>query len=186
MAFVPLALNKEVLMTLFRIGITYHQPMELPDTSNLDWKEAVIRCLQSLRFQSGTPSAVAPTSPPAAPKSSLLAVLKSSPLSAADSSPPSAAHSHPPSTATSSPPAAAHVPLGIRVAYEGMYWSSELAPVSAPAPELAPVSAPAPELTPVSAGPHMPVAVVAKSAKATEDLPWPPERPAPPWLPDPP
>ncbi len=70
------------------IGITYHQPMELPDTGNLDWKEAIIRCLESLRSRAGIPSAAADSSlerPPVpalskdTPKS--LLVPSSSPLS---------------------------------------------------------------------------------------------------------
>ncbi len=42
------SLDGEILITLFWLRITYHQPMELPDTGNLDWKEAIIRCLKSL------------------------------------------------------------------------------------------------------------------------------------------
>ncbi len=46
----------------------------------------------------------------------------------AHSSPPIAAHSTPMLAALSSPLAAAHVPLGIPVAYEGMSWSPALEP----------------------------------------------------------
>ncbi len=64
----PLALasclDREVLITLFGLGITYHQPMELPDTTNLDWKEAVIRGLESLRSRAGIPLAALLSSPP--------------------------------------------------------------------------------------------------------------------------
>ncbi len=67
-AFMPLALasclDREVLITLFGLGITYHQPMELPDTTNLDWKEVVIRGLESLRSRAGIPLAALLSSPP--------------------------------------------------------------------------------------------------------------------------
>ncbi len=97
--------------------------------------------------------------------------------------------SPPPSVAKSSPPTDAHVPLGLLVAYEGMSWS--------PAPE------PAPRQCPLFQGPFLqcpllhrapPDVIVfpkkifggghmslAKTAKATEDPPWPPELPASPW-----
>ncbi len=58
-AFVPLALasslNGDVLKTLFQLGISYHQRIELPDTSKLDWGEVVIKCLESLRSRAGAP-----------------------------------------------------------------------------------------------------------------------------------
>ncbi len=60
-AFVPLALASslegETLRTLFQLGITFHQPLELAETSNLTWQETIFRCLESLRSRVGVPSA---------------------------------------------------------------------------------------------------------------------------------
>ncbi len=96
---------------------------------------------------------------------------------------PFAAHSSPPpSVAKSSPPTDAHVPLGLLVAYEGMSWS--------PAPEPAPRQCPLLHRAPpdvivfpkkIFGGGHM---SLAKTAKATEDPPWPPESLDPPWPPE--
>ncbi len=67
-AFVRLALTSslegDVFKTLFRLGISYHQRIELPDTSNLNWREAIIRCLESLRSRAGTPPAAMMVPPP--------------------------------------------------------------------------------------------------------------------------
>ncbi len=82
--FVPLTLTSslegEVLKTLFRLGISFHQPVELPDSSNLTWQETVTRCLESLQSRAGIPSEA--NSAPLVPSSSPLPPLvpSSSPL----------------------------------------------------------------------------------------------------------
>ncbi len=130
-AFIPLALasflDDGVLKTLFRLGISYHQPVELPDTSNLNWEETVTQCLGGLQSQAGGPSStplppLAPSSsplPPLAPSSSPMAPLapSSSPL--------------PPLAPSSSP-------------------MPPLVPSSSPMPPLAPSSSPMPPLAPSS------------------------------------
>ncbi len=69
-AFVPLtlasSLEGNVIKTLFLLGITYHQPLELPDTSNLNWQKTVIRCLESLQSRVGIPPVTMMVPPPAA------------------------------------------------------------------------------------------------------------------------
>lgn len=77
------------------------------DTIDLDWKEAVIRCLESLRSRSRTLPLAAPTpSPPTVAFSSLPAIHQSSPPAAAHSSPPAVPESGPPVVPLSNPPAA--------------------------------------------------------------------------------
>ncbi|XP_056123863.1 uncharacterized protein LOC130102021 [Rhinichthys klamathensis goyatoka] len=47
-------LDDETLKNLFWIGANFHQRIDLPDTSNLNWKEAIIRCLESVATRSRT------------------------------------------------------------------------------------------------------------------------------------
>ncbi len=199
--FVPLALDSEVLMTLFRLGITYHQPMELPDTPNLDWKEAVIWCLESLRSRGGIPPAAPPscTPPSTAP---------SSPPSAAISSPPPfAAHSSPPAVSVASPSAVYVASLPVAAPSKPEPAPRPRPPE--PTPRQRPQLSALPERPQVPAPPEHPQvpdraptflkeffwggsrapAIEAGAAASEADPPWPPELPdpsLPPELPDPP
>ncbi|ROK67594.1 hypothetical protein DPX16_12496 [Anabarilius grahami] len=47
-------LEDEDLKKLFRIGVNYHGPCNLPDTTGLNWKEALLKCLEFKQPQSGT------------------------------------------------------------------------------------------------------------------------------------
>ncbi len=42
------AFNNAALNSLFWIGENYHRPIKLPDTTRLSWREAIIRCLESV------------------------------------------------------------------------------------------------------------------------------------------
>ncbi len=61
-AFMPLALTSslegETLKTLFWLGSSFHQPVELSDSSNLNWQETVTQCRESLQSRAGIPSEV--------------------------------------------------------------------------------------------------------------------------------
>ncbi|XP_050991501.1 uncharacterized protein LOC127181049 isoform X3 [Labeo rohita] len=41
------------MKSLFRIGANYHRPVDLPDTTGLNWKETMFRCLESILPRSG-------------------------------------------------------------------------------------------------------------------------------------
>ncbi|XDV27337.1 hypothetical protein PO909_030881 [Leuciscus waleckii] len=49
---------------MFWLGATFHQHIDLPDTSNLNWMEAVIRCLESVEPRSSTQPDPEPGLPP--------------------------------------------------------------------------------------------------------------------------
>lgn len=46
--FCHLVVTSKTLKSFFWIGANYHYPVDLPDTSGLDWREAIIRCLESI------------------------------------------------------------------------------------------------------------------------------------------
>ncbi len=45
---VLMAFDDMMLISLFWIGANHHQPVDLPDTTGLSWREAIIRCLESV------------------------------------------------------------------------------------------------------------------------------------------
>ncbi len=58
MAFDDAALN-----SLFWIGANYHRPVDLSDTTGLSWREAIIRCLESVYPRSRTQPDPEPSPP---------------------------------------------------------------------------------------------------------------------------
>ncbi|KAL0182354.1 hypothetical protein M9458_021729, partial [Cirrhinus mrigala] len=60
------AFDDAALNSLFWIGVNYFLPINLPDTTGLSWKEAIIRCLESIYLQSGTHPDPAPS--PSSPR----------------------------------------------------------------------------------------------------------------------
>ncbi|ROL23550.1 hypothetical protein DPX16_18818 [Anabarilius grahami] len=59
-------LEDEDLKKLFWIGANYHGPRNLPDTTGLNWKEALQKCLEFKRPRSGTPPNPVPNQRPTA------------------------------------------------------------------------------------------------------------------------
>ncbi|KAL0157280.1 hypothetical protein M9458_048526, partial [Cirrhinus mrigala] len=57
------AFDNAVLKTLFWIGVNYHYPVDLPDTTGLSWREAIIQCLDSIYLRSGTQPDPVPSPP---------------------------------------------------------------------------------------------------------------------------
>ncbi|XP_058652677.1 uncharacterized protein LOC131552720 [Onychostoma macrolepis] len=56
-----MTLADSVIIEMFRVGATYHCPVDLPDTAGLCWREAILRCLGSVRAQAGAHSSAAVT-----------------------------------------------------------------------------------------------------------------------------
>ncbi len=206
-AFIPLALASalegEVLKTLFQLGISFHQPVELPDTSNLNWQETVIRCLDSLRSRAGVPSEVTPKcltkgcSPPhslvfprarkwASNSADLGAKVLDPSVTSVRSALKSAPRlpSPPPSAVQASPPAGDMAsPIGVNRQSSSVPASRLLppepllVPSSSPEPLLVPSSSPEPLLVP-SSSPE-PLLVPSSSP---EPLLVPPSSPEPCWF----
>ncbi len=105
------AWDDTTLNKLFLLWANCHRPVDLPDTTGLSWREAVFRCLGSVRARARTspPSSAAPASPPpfAAPCSPPPSVASSIPPSAGNSTPPSMAIPSRPSVGKLTPPSAA-------------------------------------------------------------------------------
>ncbi len=84
-------MHDAAILHLFRLGASYHHPMDLPDTTGLCWREGIFRCLGSFRSRVGTSlssSPLVPFSPlvsPLVPSSPLVSPLvpPSSPSSSA-------------------------------------------------------------------------------------------------------
>ncbi|ROL45287.1 hypothetical protein DPX16_17898 [Anabarilius grahami] len=47
-AIAPVVFGDKTLKSLFWIWFNYHHPVDLPDTSGLNWRDAIIRCLESV------------------------------------------------------------------------------------------------------------------------------------------
>ncbi|XP_048058159.1 proline-rich protein 36-like [Megalobrama amblycephala] len=59
-------LEDETLKTLFRIGVNFHGPSNLADITGLNWKEALLKCLECKRPQSRTLPSPVPSQRPTA------------------------------------------------------------------------------------------------------------------------
>ncbi|ROL05642.1 hypothetical protein DPX16_4860 [Anabarilius grahami] len=64
--------DDETLKSLFWNRANYHHPVDLPDTSGLDWREAIIRCLESVCPRSRTQPDPEPSPPPPSAAETLL------------------------------------------------------------------------------------------------------------------
>ncbi len=57
-------MHDAAILHLFRLGASYHHPMDLPDTTGLCWREGIYRCLGSFWSRVGTSSSSSPRAPP--------------------------------------------------------------------------------------------------------------------------
>ncbi|KAF4106296.1 mucin-7-like [Onychostoma macrolepis] len=155
-----MTLADSVIIETFWLGATYHRPMDLPDTAGLCWREAILRCLGSVRARAGTQSSAAihGFQPPSAATSNPLTRKAANPPRSA-ATPPRESAANPPTESAAIPPTesaaippteSAAIPLTESAAIPPRNVTNPLVPSSSPVPVLVPSSSPVPPLVPSS------------------------------------